>query len=390
MTANLRKKGFHVFVWNRTPRPVPNFVGAPGEIAEMCDFMQIFVSDDEALLDVCKQLAPALAPRHVVIAHSTVAPQTMREAAEMVHRRGARFVEAPFTGSKTAAENGELLFYVGGDEVALQEARPILEASAKQIIMIGDIGQATGLKVATNVITAASVQAAAEALALVYGVGLPLEKLIEAMRGNASHSQTLAMKLPQMIETNFEPHFSVKHMLKDVEIASRMAAAYHLDLSVTSATRDRLLEQMQHGFGDEDYSAIARKYFAIARSPEPQEATPELFPQQIAPAVPPPGAQPIPEAPQPEQASAVIPILPEAPPRETKSAAEASTPSPEFKHSAPVSENRHYVPQNRSAVVAIAAHQVLRQRHTPEEAEPRRSFFDRLLRRGSDYREGDY
>ena len=51
VTANLRKKGFHVFVWNRTPRPVPNFVGAPGELAEMCDFVQIFVSDDDALLD---------------------------------------------------------------------------------------------------------------------------------------------------------------------------------------------------------------------------------------------------------------------------------------------------------------------------------------------------
>ena len=116
----------------------------------MCDFVQIFVSDDEALLQVARQLAPALAPRHVVIAHSTVAPQTMREAADIVGRRGARFVEAPFTGSKKAAENGELLFYVGGDEMALQEARPILEASSKEIMVIGEIGQATAVKIATT------------------------------------------------------------------------------------------------------------------------------------------------------------------------------------------------------------------------------------------------
>src|SRR5207249_7430594 len=74
----LRRKGFHVFVWNRTPRPVPNFVGAPVELAEMCDYIQIFVSDDEALLHVAKQLSPGLAPRHIVMAHSTVAPQSMR------------------------------------------------------------------------------------------------------------------------------------------------------------------------------------------------------------------------------------------------------------------------------------------------------------------------
>src|SRR5437588_11197994 len=104
----LRRKGFHVFVWNRTPRTVPNFVGAPSELAEMCDYLQIFVSDDEALLNIAKQLGPALAPRHVVLAHYTVAPRTMIAAAEIIERRGARFVEAPFTGSKEAAEKGEL------------------------------------------------------------------------------------------------------------------------------------------------------------------------------------------------------------------------------------------------------------------------------------------
>src|SRR6202162_834210 len=123
VTENLRRKGFQVFVWNRTPRPVPNFVGAPAEIAEMCDYIQIFVSDDDALLQVVQNLSPALAPRHIVMAHSTVAPHSMRAAADIVEGRGARFIEAPFTGSKLGAEKGELIYYVGGDEVALREAQ---------------------------------------------------------------------------------------------------------------------------------------------------------------------------------------------------------------------------------------------------------------------------
>src|SRR5438270_828387 len=113
---NLRRQGYHVFVWNRNPRPIPNFVGAPSELAEMCDYIQIFVSDDDALLDVVRQMVPALSPRHIVIAHPTVAPHSMRTAADLVERRGARFVEAPFTGSKMGAEKGELVFYVAGDE----------------------------------------------------------------------------------------------------------------------------------------------------------------------------------------------------------------------------------------------------------------------------------
>ena len=260
IAAHLRRKGFSVFVWNRSPRPIPNFVGSLGELASLCNYIQIFVSDDNALLQTVDQLSEKLTQRHVVLAHSTVSPDSMRAAAEIVERRGARFVEACFTGSKGAAEKGELVYYVGGTEEALREARPILEASGKQIVPIGAIGQASAIKIATNMITAANVQAAAEALALVQSQGLPLEKFVEAMCANASYSDTLAMKLPKMLARDFEPHFSVKHMLKDMQIASQIALSHYLDLGVTAAARDQLVEQMQWGHGEDDYTAVMRKY----------------------------------------------------------------------------------------------------------------------------------
>ena len=60
VVSNLRENGFHVFVWNRTPRPVPNFVGSPAEVAELCDYVQIFVSDDDALLQMMQRMTPNL------------------------------------------------------------------------------------------------------------------------------------------------------------------------------------------------------------------------------------------------------------------------------------------------------------------------------------------
>src|SRR2546427_2970683 len=162
IAGHLRRKGFSVFVWNRSPQPVPNFVGSPGELAELCNYIQIFVSDDEALLQTVEQLSESLTPRHLILAHSTVAPDSMRAAAEIVERRRARFVEASFTGSKPAAEKGELVYYVGGADAALREARTVLEASGKEIGHIGAIGQAGAIKIATNMSTAASAQAAGE------------------------------------------------------------------------------------------------------------------------------------------------------------------------------------------------------------------------------------
>ena len=342
VTANLRQKGFQIFVWNRTPRLVPNFVGSPGELAEICDCLQIFVSDDGALLETVRRLTENLTSRHIVIAHSTVAPDSMRAAAEMVEHRGARFVEAPFTGSKIAAEKGELVYYVAGNDAALREARPILEASSKEIIETGEIGQASAIKIATNMVTAASVQAAAEALALIRALGVPLRKFVEAMKVNASHSTTLAMKMPKMTEANFEPHFSVKHMLKDMEIANQLGLSHNLELGVTAAARDRLFEQIQLGHGDDDYSAVARKYL------------PEIPPasQKDAEAAN-DNAQPDPDASPP----AAEPILADL--EEAKSE-----------------------PENNNIAIGETTAPTLFHEKTKEETRPRAGFFTRLLRRG--------
>ena len=260
VAESLRRHGFHVFVWNRTPRPVPNFLGSPAAVAELCGFVQIFVADDEALLDVVRQMAPKLTTHHIVAAHCTVAPESMRLAAAHVQRRGARFLDAPFTGSRMAAEKGELVYYVAGDDGALELVRKFLEASSKEIVEIGEIGEATTIKIATNIVTAATVQAGAEALALATKSGIAPEKLIAAFRGNSVQSGTLAMKLPKIIEGDFEPHFSVKHMLKDLQLAAKIARTLDLDLAMNEAVRDALIEEVKQGRADDDYSSIAHRY----------------------------------------------------------------------------------------------------------------------------------
>jgi 3-hydroxyisobutyrate dehydrogenase-like beta-hydroxyacid dehydrogenase len=274
---HLRHQGLSVFVWNRTPRPVPNFVGSPAELAQTCNYLQIFVSDDDALMRMIQTISMSLTPRHIVIAHPTVSPDTMREAAALVERRGARLVEAPFTGSKLGAEKGQLVYYVSGDEAAVNEVRPLLQASSKAIVDIGAIGDASIIKIATNMVTAASVQGAAEAMAIVHYSGIPLEKFADALKQNSSNSGTLDLKVPRIISADFEPHFSVKHMLKDMQIANRMGRHFDLDLTVAGATRDRLLDEARQGRGDDDYSSIARRFLPFVQTPEMAERQPDLF-----------------------------------------------------------------------------------------------------------------
>jgi 3-hydroxyisobutyrate dehydrogenase-like beta-hydroxyacid dehydrogenase len=417
---SLRRRGFHVFVWNRTPRPFPNFVGTPEEIAQLCDFIQIFVSNDDALISIIEQLKRSLKPHHVVMAHSTVAPATMRAAAEIVHRRGAQLLDAPFTGSKMAAEKGELVYYIGGDDAAFRRARAVLEASSKELVEIGEIGDATTIKVATNMITAATVQAAAEALALVKSAGVGVEKFAEAMRGNASNSGTLALKLPKMLDGDFEPHFSVKHMLKDVLIAVRMGQSYGLSLPGTSAARDGLLNEVRQGREDADYSSVVQAYFpggAVSKPPEPEAV------EQVGLALEerveePPAAEPQPEpAAEPEREIIPEPVTNEEPkPEDELAPQEHSDPAPEPEPQPepepnpepapqpadvlqlPVSSNGEEAPAaDASAADAPAADapapeppaeapssEPAGEQPKQEEEEPRRSFFSRMFGRAGD------
>ena len=207
VAANLRGAGHQVYVWSRSPHAAPNFLGSVVEVADLCDIIQVFVSDDTALLEVVRTIAAALSPRHLMAAHATVSPRAARQAAAIVESQGARYLDAPFTGSKLAAQNKQLNYYVGGTEEALEEARPVLEVTSNTILHVGGVGDASVIKIATNMLTAATVQTLSEALALVRANGIDGQRLADALEFNGTRSTTSDLKLPAMLAENFDPNF---------------------------------------------------------------------------------------------------------------------------------------------------------------------------------------
>ena len=164
VAASLRSAGYPLVVWNRSPRAEPNFLPSIADIAETADIIQIFVRDGVALLEVLRELSPALTAKHLILNHATVSPSETLEAADMVMKRGAQFLDAPFTGSRDAAGEGKLVYYIGGSLEVLKKVRSVLEVSSEQIMMLGEIGVATYVKIATNLIMGAQVEILAEAL----------------------------------------------------------------------------------------------------------------------------------------------------------------------------------------------------------------------------------
>ena len=260
VAATLRRGGYEVVVWNRSPRPEPNFLASAKEVAETSDIIQLFVRDGEALIEVIRAMGNVPGESHVVMNHATVGPAETLEAARLINERGAAFLDAPFTGSRDAAAEGQLVYYVGGELSVLKRVSHVLEASAKAIIHMGAVGSATYVKVATNMISAAQIVALAEALALLERGGVSLRLLQEALEHNMSNSGVICAKLPLMFEGDFAPRFSVKNMLKDLQIALRSVEGKGIDLPVTAATAGALMGAVQAGWGEDDFSSLARHY----------------------------------------------------------------------------------------------------------------------------------
>ena len=257
VAKNLRKAGFDVYVWNRTPKDEPQFVQSPRILAETCQVLQIFVANDAAILETIEDLLPALTPQHLLIAHSTISPETINEIAARIAPSGARLIDAPFTGSKGAAEKGQLVYYVAADPADLERAKPVLEATSRHIVYFDNLGDASLVKIATNLITASIVQSLSEAVAITEKAGVDLNKLAEAIEYNACRSGVSDMKLPAIIKRDFEPNFSLTNMLKDSRLALQLAEIFKLELPVTETVNQILARADEKGWGAKDFAIIS-------------------------------------------------------------------------------------------------------------------------------------
>lgn len=260
VAENYRRAGHDLCVWSRTPRPLPDYVDSPQIVALECEIIQIFVNDGNSLTAVLREVGSALTDRHLIINSSTVSHANTMDAAKWVEERGGAFLDCPFTGSRDAAAAGQLVYYVGGSDVDLKRARSVLEASAKEILSLGEIGDATVLKLATNLVTAVTVQALAEALALTDAMGIPMEKFLTATEHNGNCSGLARMKVPTMMRQDFTPHFSLKNMLKDSKFALDLAQEHSLKLPALSMVSQCMQTQMNHGHGESDFGSLMNAF----------------------------------------------------------------------------------------------------------------------------------
>lgn len=243
--------------WNRTPQPgAPAALPDPAAVARACDVVQIVVADPPAVSGVLEAIAPALGPGKVVVQSSTIDPDSSDRFRSRVEAAGARYLEAPFTGSKPAAEQRQTVFYLGGDPAVMDDLDALLALVSQARLRIGDHRQAATLKLAMNLNIIAQMEALAEALTLARRGGVSDDVFFGALARNVGYSGLVKLKEPKLRAADFSPQFSVKHMHKDMRLAAALPGAGALPLLAT--LRERLAEAEARGWSEEDFAALIK------------------------------------------------------------------------------------------------------------------------------------
>jgi 3-hydroxyisobutyrate dehydrogenase len=266
MVANLLKAGFPLAVWNRSRAKAEAFAAqgarvaaTPADAARGANVVVSMLADDAASRAVWLGADGALAAAEegaVLVESSTVTPAWIAELEAAARARGLDFLDAPVTGSRAQAANGQLSFLVGGPSEALEAVRPVLEAMSKEILSLGPVGSGAKLKLINNFLCGVQVASLAEGIAWIERSGLDREQALAFLKSGAPGSPLLGNLSARMTSRDYAVNFLLKLMSKDLLYAGKAAAESGVELTTAANARMLFEQAVAQGYGDEDMSAV--------------------------------------------------------------------------------------------------------------------------------------
>jgi 3-hydroxyisobutyrate dehydrogenase-like beta-hydroxyacid dehydrogenase len=272
MAANLAAEGYQVVAFLRRPRPPAEIAGLAvepvAEIADLadCSLVITMLPDDRAAREVVlgsdanlgrDGLAAVLASDAIHISMSTISP-AMSAALALAHRRSGRgYVAAPVFGNPDAARARQLFIIAAGDDSDIERCRPLFNILGQKTFVIGPNPKAANLvKLAGNVLTAATLEMLGEVFALVRKGGIKSADFHHILTSTLFDSRVHKIYGGKMVAQQYAPGFALPLALKDVDLALAEAEASGVPMPVASLVHDRLVAAQARGYGEFDWSVL--------------------------------------------------------------------------------------------------------------------------------------
>lgn len=270
MARNLLSAGYEVTVLNRSRGPVDELVAlgaragaTPRDVASNSDVVITMLPDSPDVESVAlgaDGIVEGIRRGALWIDMSTIAPATTKRVAQALAAKGATALDAPVSGGEKGAIEATLSIMIGGDDDAVERAKPIFAALGKNIVHVGELGAGQVTKACNQIVVGVTIEAVAEALALAEASGVDPAKVRAALLGGFAQSKILEMHGQRMIDRNFVPGFKSKLHRKDMNIASNAGDELGLDLAAAKLIRERFDALIERGDGERDHSALRTLY----------------------------------------------------------------------------------------------------------------------------------
>ena len=246
MAAHLKNKGGHeVTVYNRTTEKAKAWVAehggafaeTPADAAKDQDFVFCCVGNDDDLRSVTLGINGAFAAMKkgaIFIDNTTASAEVARELDLAAQALGLSFIDAPVSGGQAGAENGLLTVMCGGNEDTFETAKPVIDAYARMVGLMGPAGSGQLAKMVNQICIAGLVQGLAEGIHFGKKAGLDIEALIAVLSKGAAGSWQMENRHKTMNVGKFDFGFAVDWMRKDLGICLNEARRNGASLPVTA------------------------------------------------------------------------------------------------------------------------------------------------------------
>ncbi|HUD90426.1 NAD(P)-dependent oxidoreductase [Sphingobium sp.] len=266
MARQLLAAGFDVTVWNRSADKAAalgeagaHVASTPADAATGAAIVVAMLANDSVSRDIWTGddgALAAMAPGAIAIDSSTLTGDWVFELAREATARGVNFLEAPVTGSRDQAAQGNLRFLVGGEADVIDAARPAFDAMGSALVHLGPVGSAATVKLANNFLCGVQAASLAEAIALFEKHGLDIEQAMSILFDGAPASPMVKGVGRRMLDRDYAPHFLVPLMAKDLGYAAQALADVGIPSAIAQAARQRFVDADAAGEGRRDIAAI--------------------------------------------------------------------------------------------------------------------------------------
>ena len=277
MAKNLLKAGYPVVVHSRSKGPVDDVVAAgaraassPADVARQATRIITMVPDSpdvEKVLDGPEGVFSAMQPGTIVIDMSSIAPAVARRLAARSKERGGSMLDAPVSGGDIGAINGTLSIMVGGDPAVIDRCRPVLESMGERIFATGALGSGHAMKALNNLVSAAGLIAATEALLIGRRFGLDPNVMIDVLNASTGRNNSTENKFKQFVlSRRFASGFSLDLMVKDLATALDLAHTTATPAPFSAACRELWAAAQAQLDPDVDHTAVVRWFEEMAKA----------------------------------------------------------------------------------------------------------------------------